>query len=453
MGLIEQAVFTSAQTDRLAGYQLVGQSPGISDEDAAALSAFGPSHDALLEPGPEPGSINFHALPSGAFCISRTTAAGWEYSGRGGQRIYTQSLVVPPVVLERFANNPFALLRAAMGCGAICVYDRVPERLAPFLLAGRAQPVDQGLLSRLAVHPGSEALAALVAAALETERLAVVGHQSGAALLAGLMSCLPPEVRTQFSFSTGLKYSSRRSLRLTAIPNDVATKNWMAHQAGVTVLDLTVAAPRRSAPDGWAQLVARVLAAGRVSFLAHELAKRHADLVPADLPALGLQLLEEFEAGALSTDHKADAITTDGAAISHEPAGDGGAAAPTPSNSTRPHAAHAALDKSAEATAVRPAGPSQHFETNTREAQAKLEYLDDLVFEAIAGQQRALEELQTAWPALRAQLGDDLLAESREQYLRYSLQVWEGCVAADGVRHASRAVQALDVLCLLFDEV
>ena len=44
-----------------------------------------------------------------------------------------------------------------------------------------------------------------------------------------------------------------------------------------------------------------------------------------------------------------------------------------------------------------------------------------------------------------------LLAESREQYLRYALSIWEDYVEKDGHRDPARAVQALDVLCLLFE--
>jgi hypothetical protein len=439
MGLIEQAVFTSAETDRRAGYHLVAQSAGLTTDDAAALSAWGPSHDSLIEPGPEATSVNFHPLPSGAYCVSRTTAAGWEYSGRGGHRVYTQCLAVPPDVLARFGNNPFALLRAAMATGAIHVFDTVPQRLEPIMLAGRAPAVDQALLARLATQPGAEKVAALVHAALETECLAVVGEPNGTPLLAGLMSCLPVEVRPLFSFSTGLKYSSRRPVRVVAIPNEPATTRWMTHQTGVTVLDLTPAAPSPNLPlDGWARLVGRLLGAGRMTFLASELSKARADLTLADLPALGLQLLEDFETNALRSDHLAE----------RAPAGE----VEDPSGVIQQaHAAHAPRSEAA-ATAVRPAGPAHRLDPGSPAVVAKLEYLDDLVFEALSGQQRSLEELHTAWPAIQKELGDALLAESREQYLRYALQIWDGCVSNDGVRQASRAVEALDVLCILFNE-
>ena len=72
--------------------------------------------------------------------------------------------------------------------------------------------------------------------------------------------------------------------------------------------------------------------------------------------------------------------------------------------------------------------------------------------EAIAGNAAALESLKAEWPQLREELDAASVAESREQYLRYALSIWEECVQPDGVRDPSRAVQSLDVLCMLFNE-
>ena len=73
--------------------------------------------------------------------------AGAEYSGRG-EVVSTQFLVVPPELMVRFANNPFAVLRAAMASGSLLVHDRLPKSLAPLSLGGRAAVVDLALLAR-----------------------------------------------------------------------------------------------------------------------------------------------------------------------------------------------------------------------------------------------------------------------------------------------------------------
>jgi len=440
MALVEQAVFTSAETDRSAGYQVVAASGGVCEVDARELAIWGPSHDSLLELGPETASVNFHPLPSGAYCVSRTAPAGWEYSGRGGHRVYTQCLIVPPEVLSAFANNPFAVVRAATAGGMFQMHAKAPKRLEPLELAGRAAPVDQSLLARLAANPGPHQVAALVQAALDSSCLAVAGSPSAGHLIAGLFSCVPPECRREFSFSTGLKFSSRRSFRIVALSGDKAERRWVAHQPNVTVLEVSDGAPAVSAPmDGWARFIERVLASGRTSFLAAQLSKRRFDLSTGDLPALGLQLLEDLDASAFLGEPNAE----------EDQKGD------SPLLAQRAHAAHQRFEKSspqATASKLEMVAPSKYLKSDSPKLAMKLEYLDDLVYEAIGGQVTALEQLQTVWPEVLAELGDGLLAESREQYLRYALSIWEECVEPGSVRNPARAVQALEVLCTLFDE-
>jgi hypothetical protein len=129
---------------------------------------------------------------------------------------------------------------------------------------------------------------------------------------------------------------------------------------------------------------------------------------------------------------------------------------PTRSNERRQgHAPHRQFAKTAAATAPatrRTPGPSAQLVPDSPEVLAKLEHLDDVVYEAIDGRADALAELQTLWPQLLSELGEELVAESRAQYLRYALSVWEGTAELSGVREPARAVTALDVLSVLFDE-
>jgi hypothetical protein len=489
MTLVEQAVFTSAETNRLAGYQVVAGSPGVCEADCRQLAVWCPSHDSLLELGAEAMSLNFHPLPSGAYCVSRTTTAGWEYSGRGGLRVYTHCLIVPPAVLARFANNPFALMRAAEASGAVQVAVEVPQRLEPLPLVGGAAAVDQALLAQLANRPGPQPMAALMQAALDCLCLAVAGPAAAAQLISGLLNCLPPQCRTEFSFATGLKFSSRRPFRLVSLPGDPAQRRWVAHQNNVSVLDLADGAPAATMPiEGWAQLVGRVLACGRTSFLSTQLSKCRGELTLSDLHAWGLQLLEELEASA-PFQPQPDATCSsrgpgsDQRGSDQQPAGSRG-------RGQRAHAAHRrfqtsgdgapAAEPNAAAPATRPPkrdvpkpnngrpkrqespphqgdstlpSTSTSLEPTSPALLQRLEYLDDMVFEAINGQATALEELETLWPEVLAELGEELVAESREQYLRYALTIWDECIDPESLRNPSRAVQALDVLCVLFNEV
>ena len=70
--LIEQAIFTSAQSDHAVGYHLVARSPGVEEKDARELTIWGPSHESLETCDTTAVSVNFFRLPSGAFCVSKT---------------------------------------------------------------------------------------------------------------------------------------------------------------------------------------------------------------------------------------------------------------------------------------------------------------------------------------------------------------------------------------------
>lgn len=447
MELVQQAIFTSAETDRTAGYQLVSRSQGLNEEDARALAAWGPSHDALARQEADAVSFNFHPLSSGNFAVSRTNYAGWEYSNRGSRQIYTQYFVAPPAVLARFGNQPFAVLRAAMATGVLKIEQGIPEELEPLHLAGRSAPVDATLLMRLSSAHGCDQVAALVQAMLTCRNLAIVAEQPLENLIAGLLNCIPPECRTEFSFATGLKHSTRRPFRVLGLP-PIPDEMRRARQHGAVVVRLDENPCSEFSPiDGWALFVRRVLQSGRTSFLATQFSKRRFKLTLDDLPALGLQLLEEFDDASLPADH-----TTERSGDKRK--GDEQPSAHWMDGLQQAHAAHKRFEKQQAANAVsRKDAPSRQLDPESPEMLERLETLDDLVFGAISGRPVAMDELRRYWSRVRAELGDELLAESREQYLRHALSIWEGCVENDGVRHPERAVQALDVLCVLFDEV
>jgi len=436
---IEQAVFTSAVTNRRSGYHLVATSPGIVDADAKELSNWGPSHDSLVERSDDLASINFHPLPSGAYCISRTVAQGNEPSGRG-VRVYTQCLVADEAAMGRFSNNPFLLLETAQAAGFLTVHDRVPDALPALDLPGRAAAVEQPRLERLAADPGPLWMGTLTQAALESACLAIAGADVKP-LVAGLMSLLPPECRCEFSFSTGLKFSIQRPFRIVPLPCTAADLPIWQRRYNLTVLDFSAPPPSEFAPlDGWPRLVERSLATGRVSTLAMQLSRHRPGLTAEDLPALGLQLLEELDASALRRTpekHVAAASRNDGDSI------------------RQAHARHPELFPSAPVTREQPgpAHPSHQLHPDSPLVLEKLEHLDDAVFDAMAGKPGALETLRRLWPRLRRELGPELLAESSEQYLRYALSIWEQYSASREDRDPSRALQALDVLCILFDRI
>jgi hypothetical protein len=437
---VEQAIFTSVETDRETGYRVVASSAGVCEADARELAVWEPSHDSMLDMDPDSESINFHPLPSGAYCISRTTSAGGDISGR--QRAHTHCLIVPTEVLARFANHPLALARAISEHRLWQSPNAPCPPLKPFALPGGATPVDQALLTQLAWDVGPHKMATLVQAVRDAVCLAIAGTSKPVPLIAGLFSCLPAECRLEFSFSTGLKFSPRRPFRIVALSDDPAEQLWVANYPNVTVLELEKSESPVSAPrDGWTRLIERALTLEHIPFLAAQISKRRFDLSLHDLPALGLQLLENLDDAAFFDDDLI--VETPQSCL--------------PKNGDqRAHSAHRKFEKTLEAvtaTLAAKAPHSSHAGLYSPEILEKLEHLDDLVYEAIRGQTDSLDKLRVAWPKMLGELGETVLAESREQYLRYALSIWEDCADANGVRNPARAIQALDVLCLLFGDV
>lgn len=447
---IEQAIFTSAATDRAQGYQLISHSPGLSEADARELAVWGPSHDSLLERPGERSSVNFFRLGSGFYCVSRTSLAGAEYSGRGGEVVYTQFLVVPPEVLARFRNNPFAVLRAATALGAMEVRKAIPDALEPLRLGGRSAAVDLDLVAQLARDPGPATLATLIQAALASDRLAVASPTPGEQLIAGLISVLPVECRTEFSFSTGLKCTPSRPVRIVFLPNDPAS--WRATaRSGVTLLDLH----QSEVADevcwaGWAGCVARILSAGRPSLLANELELVRPWLSSENLTVLVEQIAVKLPAAAPSALAAGDSRS---AALDGSETLAPGASRPVTQRADQAHV----NQQEAVATASRPASAgaadklAEALAAQPLEVLELLERIDDLVFTAIAGDSRALAELEVLWPTVVAELDADLIEQSREQYLRCALSICNQCVEGE-VQRPDRAVAAIDVLCVLFED-
>ncbi|HEX3998854.1 MAG TPA: hypothetical protein VHX65_09915 [Pirellulales bacterium] len=472
--LIEQAVFTSARTDRGRGYHLVATSPGIRPEDARQLTAWAPAHGSLCDAGAGGRSVNFHPLASGALCVSRSTAAGAEYSGRSGPRVYTQFFIVPADVLARFANNPLALLHSARVYGALKLYDPVPPILPAFDLPGRVAAVDEGLLAEFAERLGPRRIARLMDAALRADALVLVGARHSEGLLAGLLNCLPVECRSEVSFATGLAYSPRRPFRINVVEVDEAEQRRLARQPGTTLLNLADEAASDFVPTGWAAYLEQAIRSDRLTTLAAELHRTRAGLRLSDLAWLSDQLKARLHAGtplpdppAIYAEPPAPHITRLASAWgpaqpSREPDGSGPEASEFRGSDIlrQPHAPHqqparprsSGLDPQAPKTShtAAIAGPSTLLGITSVELLEKLERLDDLVFDTINGCRPALDELSQLWPQAIAELPRELWSESREQYLRYALALWESTTNA-GTRDPQWAVTALDVLSLLFD--
>jgi len=455
--LVEQAIFTSARTGHGDGYQVVARSPGVTAAEAQELSAWGPSHEALIPRRDEASSVNFHRLAGGRFCISKTLAAGSEYSQRGGARIYTQCLLVAPEILERFANNPFAVLRAAWAKGALSVHNNPPAKLPAFSLVGRSAVVDEGLLGQLAESWGAQRVGRFVAAAMSDGPKLLLGTEQNETLFGGLVNCFPVECRAEITFTTGLRYSPRRPFRFTTTDNDPANLRQAARLEDVTLVDLRDSAMTGDRLDGWAACVARAIEADQLAHLTSALQQPRPDLTIDRLDELGRKLLDELKNSAPNV-HVSSCLASTRKRSARCLAPEKKAASP---RERPPREVETAQSKSAAAAtaAARHShrGPAlaltSSVETHTvtdPQTIELLEQLDDAVYDCIHGEPDVLETIGNLWLCLSERLRPEVLATAREQYMRYALTLWEACLDS-GMREPQQAMRALDVLTALFD--
>ncbi len=425
---LEQAVFTSAQTGRGSGYQLVARSPAVSHDDARELTARGPSHDSLLFPELDRPGFIFFELPSGAFALGRTTADGAEYSQRRGMRVYTHFVIASAETLARFSNNPLALLKAARADGVLEPRQEIDPRLPSVSITGGASIVDRTSICRVREEIGDLRLATALDAMLTEEHVAIAASQSPEALFAALLSCLPLSCRTAFSFTAGLKFSHRRTCRLTTVSDEPAEHRQINRLGTHRLIDLAVrTASDESLRHGWARFIHKAFATDRLELLAEEFRRPREALTVGLLDRLGHHLVNDRQ--LWSADRQ-----------------------PQP-----------AAEATADLTSMGPASVRQghrSLSSGVGSSSAgisatdleKIGQLDDTVFEAIEGKSDSIDQLRSMWPTVIRELSPSAIAESREQYLRRTLAVWKEQAVDPATSTPDLAADLLDLLCLLLEE-
>ena len=235
---LEQAIFTSVRSTRLDGYQLAATSSGIKEAVVKELTIWGPAHDSLWDTRHDARSVNFHPLATGEFCVSCTTLAGAEYSGRGGGRVYSQMFVVPREALERFAWDPFLILRALSASGRLVVHDTVPQSLPQVPLLGRSDQPDESLTRQVIDEIGAKVFSDVVEAVATCRSVALLTSGHVERLYQAILHSFSPEDRLTISFTTNLKDSARRPFKLFVLPNDPTIVRQSTRLNGARVVDL-----------------------------------------------------------------------------------------------------------------------------------------------------------------------------------------------------------------------
>jgi hypothetical protein len=310
-------------------------------------------------------------------------------------------------------------------------------------LAGRSPVVDLGLVAQLARDPGPGAMATLLQAALANDQLAMFAETPSEQLVSGLINLLPVECRPSFSFSTGLRFSPSRPVRISWLPDDEPSWRPLARR-GITLLRLE-RSPSVDATqlDGWAAWIADVLELGKLSVLTTELEQARPGLAVVELDALGRKLQAALHPSKLpaATPREAERRSPGAASfLRQQKRADGAHQSAHAELTIEAPNRQAHLDQLADKLAEQPP-----------EVLELLERIDDLVFAAISGDARALSELEVLWPVAAADLDPELVEQSREQYLRCALAICSD-FSGDDAQRPERAASAVDVLCVLFEE-
>ncbi len=217
----EQAVFTSLVRRGRRGYHLVSRSRGVDDSDARTLTRWAPSHGALIVDKNNRTSVNFHGVPSGCFALSRTCAGPPEYSGRGGQQLYTHFLLVDATALESVGFHPFSIYRDAMALGCFLYQLNPDEVLEPVLLSHLHPQCDKGFWADRARKLGFLKPMSVVDRLLSGQPTRVTYSGDRVALAECLISMLPSESVRNTSFATSLLPSAVQPFALSLIGADL----------------------------------------------------------------------------------------------------------------------------------------------------------------------------------------------------------------------------------------
>lgn len=243
-------------------HEFLAVSRGIEKMDLSEIRQWSAERDELLSSAPLAHSWNFHPLPTGKFCLSRTSRLALLFPHENSGKVFTHGILVPPELLKDYSNNAVTLLRHLEKQGlwraGIEVTRQLQEMGSPDHLKDENFPHAEILpvLRTLMMDGGSEAvrLEALNAFARTTgiRRFSSILDQilgnfttilTGTAvpemLLEALLDVLPVGCRPEFSFSTGLKFSSKRLFRIICIGSASHEQERIRHHFNLPMISST----------------------------------------------------------------------------------------------------------------------------------------------------------------------------------------------------------------------
>jgi hypothetical protein len=349
----DQAIFTSVRGPMGEGYRIIAASRGLKPEEKQTITRFSPSHDALCRPagaadganlgagtrqephvgahrhatlaaavatrpriqrpsdalipraqlsppadpvpGEENGSIcavSFYALPTGRLCVAYSRNAGAEHTGRGGQRVYTISVVMAANRFADFGFDPFQVVRAMEDAG-LTEPQLKPSNALPEVELQSPPHRTTAIHDVTVRHRHTPILAALLG------NEGVVVNVGGGWLQSAeaLMLSLPAPMRAAVGFSAGLRFSTGRAHRLQLLADENHTAKTRcagqpmryvdieSHANGSE--DLPAADPAETPCPAWLAFVDRHWRTGNLAGLARRTSRPFTDVTAPAIERIG----------------------------------------------------------------------------------------------------------------------------------------------------------------------
>jgi hypothetical protein len=212
---VQQALFTSAQTQRGRGYHLVARSEGINEDLARDLSQWSPSHASLLGSHTSASSVSCHPVADDWIAVTRTVYGGPEYSHRGSLQVVSRILVLRREQLAGYACHALSLVRVALSLGFLGLLDE-PSAVLPTLELPETSTIGRSCGS--ATLGNAATMQEILGMLQRNQRLALIGARNPLQSIDSLLRALPIGQRLDISFTSGLRPARQRPFRLHLLP-------------------------------------------------------------------------------------------------------------------------------------------------------------------------------------------------------------------------------------------
>jgi hypothetical protein len=270
----EQAIFTSIRTPIGEGYRIVSSSRGMRPEEKQAITRMCPSHDALCaneaETESDVAGVSYFPLPRGRVCVSVSRFAGAEHTGRGGKRVYSLNVVFEADQLARVRFNPFDVVRSIVASGAADPQLKPPPVLPELDIpvAEASQGTQLPVRQENGLEPVSRAWRMYALHhLLEGDNIVLIVPKNWLMAAETMLMGVPGPMRTELSFSAGIKYSVGRSHRLAVTQDDPRAIRSRPTSRAVEFIDAASAPEPQALRGEWLAFVERHWSQGSVRLL------------------------------------------------------------------------------------------------------------------------------------------------------------------------------------------